>query len=204
MVQLSGNDPKVVEYVETGRTYLDGAALIGPQPPDAVCELVPMDCDEYYPWPEDECVIFEPGSSISERVIFPDSRTHDLATVADGPGGDTIITALATLMATPDLCSRRWIWEQYDHTVMGDTVIAPGGDAALEEICLAELRRVGGIGRFGQHQVHLAAALAAEIRLPVIQIQREGAVLRRKAAKLTTIGQGGHLEAVQRIPRDLT
>lgn len=41
----------------------DGEALIGPRPPDAVCELVPMDCDEYYPWPEDECVIFEPGSN---------------------------------------------------------------------------------------------------------------------------------------------
>ena len=41
----------------------DGEALIGPPPPDAVCEPVPIDCDEYYPWPEDECVIFEPGSN---------------------------------------------------------------------------------------------------------------------------------------------
>ena len=41
----------------------DGDALIGPPPPDAVCdELMPIDCDEY-PWPEDECVTFEPGSS---------------------------------------------------------------------------------------------------------------------------------------------
>jgi phosphoribosylformylglycinamidine (FGAM) synthase-like enzyme/stress-induced morphogen len=51
--------------------------------------------------------------------------------LADAPGGDTMLTALAKLMGTPDLCSRRWIWEQYDHTVMGDTIIAPGGDAAL-------------------------------------------------------------------------
>lgn len=29
MVELSGNDPRVVEYVETGRVYLDGAALVG-------------------------------------------------------------------------------------------------------------------------------------------------------------------------------
>jgi hypothetical protein len=40
----------------------DGEALIGPPPPDAVCERTPIDCDEY-PWPEDECVTFEPGSS---------------------------------------------------------------------------------------------------------------------------------------------
>ncbi|MEZ5927347.1 MAG: hypothetical protein R3C55_02550 [Parvularculaceae bacterium] len=36
--------------------------------------------------------------------------------------------------SAPDSCSRRWIWEQYDHTVMGDTVIAPGGDAALVRV----------------------------------------------------------------------
>ncbi len=54
--------------------------------------------------------------------------------LAETPGGDTVLTALAKLMASPDLCSRRWIWEQYDHTVMGDTVIAPGGDAALVRV----------------------------------------------------------------------
>jgi phosphoribosylformylglycinamidine synthase len=41
---------------------------------------------------------------------------------------------LATLMACPDMASRRWIWEQYDSLVMGDTVIGPGGDAALVRI----------------------------------------------------------------------
>ncbi|GAB5471641.1 MAG: phosphoribosylformylglycinamidine synthase subunit PurL [Rhodospirillales bacterium] len=39
--------------------------------------------------------------------------------------------ALLALMATPDLCSRRWIWEQYDHMVMADTLQRPGGDAAV-------------------------------------------------------------------------
>lgn len=54
--------------------------------------------------------------------------------LADTPGGDTLLTALGKLMATPNLCSRRWIWEQYDHTVMGDTMISPGGDAALVRV----------------------------------------------------------------------
>ncbi len=40
-------------------------------------------------------------------------------------------TALKTLMASPDLASRRWIWEQYDHLVRGHTVQRPGGDAAV-------------------------------------------------------------------------
>ncbi len=42
--------------------------------------------------------------------------------------------ALIRLIGTPDLCSRRWIWEQYDHMVMGDTVTRPGGDAALVRV----------------------------------------------------------------------
>ena len=39
--------------------------------------------------------------------------------------------ALKSLMASPDLCSRRWIWEQYDYLVRGHTVQRPGGDAAI-------------------------------------------------------------------------
>ncbi len=54
--------------------------------------------------------------------------------LAETAGGDTMLTALAALMATPDMCSRAWIWSQYDHTVMGDTIIAPGGDAALVRV----------------------------------------------------------------------
>ncbi len=42
--------------------------------------------------------------------------------------------ALRTLIACPDLASRRWIWEQYDHMVMGDTVQRPGGDAAVVRV----------------------------------------------------------------------
>jgi len=42
--------------------------------------------------------------------------------------------ALLTLSGSPDLASRRWIWEQYDHLVMGRTVERPGGDAAVIEV----------------------------------------------------------------------
>ena len=46
----------------------------------------------------------------------------------------SITEALAKLVATPDLASRRWIYEQYDSTVMADTVQKPGGDAAIVRI----------------------------------------------------------------------
>ena len=42
--------------------------------------------------------------------------------------------ALARLIASPDLCSKRWIYEQYDHLILGNTVQPPGGDAAVIRI----------------------------------------------------------------------
>jgi phosphoribosylformylglycinamidine synthase len=42
--------------------------------------------------------------------------------------------ALTSLLATPDLCSKRWVWEQYDHVIGGNTVQRPGGDAAVVRV----------------------------------------------------------------------
>ena len=50
--------------------------------------------------------------------------------------------ALTRLLGTPDLASKRWIWEQYDHLVMGNTIVRPGGDAAV-------VRLPGGKGKKG-------------------------------------------------------
>jgi phosphoribosylformylglycinamidine synthase len=44
------------------------------------------------------------------------------------------LALLLEMMAGPHLASRRWIWEQYDHSVMADTVAKPGGDAAIVRI----------------------------------------------------------------------
>ncbi|MFZ5481419.1 MAG: phosphoribosylformylglycinamidine synthase subunit PurL [Myxococcota bacterium] len=47
---------------------------------------------------------------------------------------DTFRDVLLLLMASPDVCDKRWIWRQYDHQVGTDTAIAPGADAALVRI----------------------------------------------------------------------
>ncbi|HXW21022.1 MAG TPA: phosphoribosylformylglycinamidine synthase subunit PurL, partial [Roseiarcus sp.] len=39
--------------------------------------------------------------------------------------------ALLALLASPDLSSKRWVYEQYDTLILGDTVQGPGGDAAI-------------------------------------------------------------------------
>jgi phosphoribosylformylglycinamidine synthase II len=39
--------------------------------------------------------------------------------------------ALEKLMSSPDLASKRWVWEQYDHVILGNTIQRPGGDSAV-------------------------------------------------------------------------
>jgi phosphoribosylformylglycinamidine synthase II len=49
------------------------------------------------------------------------------------PERDPLI-CLKQLLATPTLASKRWIWEQYDHLVRGETMQRPGGDAAVVRV----------------------------------------------------------------------
>jgi phosphoribosylformylglycinamidine synthase len=45
-----------------------------------------------------------------------------------------IDAALIKLVACPDLASKRWIWEQYDHLILGNSIIGPGGDSAVVRV----------------------------------------------------------------------
>jgi len=45
-----------------------------------------------------------------------------------------ISAALEKLIVIPELCSKRWVWEQYDHVILGNTVQRPGGDAAVVRV----------------------------------------------------------------------
>jgi phosphoribosylformylglycinamidine synthase subunit PurL len=45
-----------------------------------------------------------------------------------------VMESLVKLIGSPDLCSKRWVWEQYDYTVMADSVQRPGGDAAVVRV----------------------------------------------------------------------
>ncbi len=41
---------------------------------------------------------------------------------------------LKKILSNPNICSKEWIWQQYDHTVMGDTIQKPGGDSGVVRI----------------------------------------------------------------------
>ncbi len=41
---------------------------------------------------------------------------------------------LKKILANPNISEKKWIWDQYDHTVMGDTIQKPGGDAGVVRV----------------------------------------------------------------------
>ncbi len=45
-----------------------------------------------------------------------------------------ISEVLKKIIHSPNICSKEWIWTQYDHTVMGDTIQKPGGDAGVVRV----------------------------------------------------------------------
>ncbi len=66
------------------------------------------------------------------RPTVEPPRPAALGPVADPLG---LAAALLKLVGCPDLCSRAWIWDQYDSTVGGQTVKRPGAaDAAIVRI----------------------------------------------------------------------
>ena len=45
-----------------------------------------------------------------------------------------IINVLNKILSNPNVCSKEWIWKQYDHTIMGDTIQKPGGDSGVVRV----------------------------------------------------------------------
>ncbi|MER9264361.1 phosphoribosylformylglycinamidine synthase subunit PurL [Mesorhizobium sp. M0410] len=51
----------------------------------------------------------------------------------DAPQAD-VADALLKLLGGPDLSSRRWVWEQYDTLIQGNSLQLPGGDAGVVRV----------------------------------------------------------------------
>jgi phosphoribosylformylglycinamidine synthase subunit PurL len=64
-------------------------------------------------------------------VASPTLPVFDAASITPPLSTDE---ALLKLIGSPDLCSKRWIWEQYDHFILGNSVQVPGGDAAIVRV----------------------------------------------------------------------
>ncbi|MBA4747947.1 MAG: phosphoribosylformylglycinamidine synthase subunit PurL [Sphingopyxis sp.] len=64
----------------------------------------------------------------------PHVPTPPRAALTDAPESADPAADLRKLIGSPDIASRRWIWEQFDAQVGGDTVALSGGDAAVVRV----------------------------------------------------------------------
>lgn len=102
------------KITDTGRMRLfHGGEMVGDLPIDPLAEASP----EY------------------DRPWVPTPK-RDPMPASDVPAPDDAMAALQTMLSSPNGCSKRWVWEQYDHMVMGDTTGKgrPGGDAGMVRI----------------------------------------------------------------------
>ncbi|MBG52644.1 MAG: phosphoribosylformylglycinamidine synthase II [Rhodobiaceae bacterium] len=65
-----------------------------------------------------------------DRPWVPSKPQTELK-ASDVPAPASLGDTLVAMLGLPDMCSRRWVWEQYDNLVQGNTLAGPGGDAAV-------------------------------------------------------------------------
>jgi len=82
-------------------------------------------------------------AEIPSRALADDAPLYDRprtqprrSAPLDGPEfqSASLERDLEALLASGDICSKRWIWEQYDYMVRTNTIQGPGGDAAVLRI----------------------------------------------------------------------
>jgi phosphoribosylformylglycinamidine synthase subunit PurL len=98
---------------------------------------------------------------VYERPMRPIPADHDDPTFA--PFDGDLREALLTLVASPNVASKRWVFEQYDRMVQGQTVAGPGSDAAVVRVpgtMKGLALSVDGNGRYGGLDPYLGGAHA--------------------------------------------
>jgi len=73
----------------------------------------------------DDAPVYHPKAQESEEAIARRGRAPSGQPKAD------LLGALPLLLDEPGIASKRWVFEQYDSTVQGSTLIGPGGDAGV-------------------------------------------------------------------------
>ncbi len=78
-----------------------------------------------------------PITALSDAAPVYNRPYRERAPLTGNPDFDVskpVLQSLVKIIGAPDMASRRWVWEQYDNTVMADTVQIPGGDAAVVRV----------------------------------------------------------------------
>jgi phosphoribosylformylglycinamidine synthase len=120
-------------------------------------------------WYDEVVVDVPPGSLADDGPVYnrPSSKPADqgeLALNALPPYPEATKDLLLRMVASPNLCSRRWVVEQYDRVVMGDTVLAWPEDAGVVRLSEETGRGIAlatdGNGRYTRLDPYAGAQLA--------------------------------------------
>ena len=76
-----------------------------------------------------DCPSYTPDARESDLTRA--ARERDVSSIAEHAEVKDPVWVLERLLASPSIASKRWVYRQYDTTVRTNTVIGPGGDAAL-------------------------------------------------------------------------
>lgn len=84
-------------------------------------------------------VAFAPVSVLTNAPLYTPTAQYSLRKAFDPAtllnfSSTTTTDALLEMLKSPNVASKRWVWEQYDHQVGTNTVITPGADAAVLRI----------------------------------------------------------------------
>jgi len=79
-----------------------------------------------------DCPTYEPEARESDDVRA--RREVDVHAIAERAEEADPRWTLERLLTSPTIASKRWVFQQYDHTVRTGTVVGPGGDAAVVRI----------------------------------------------------------------------
>ena len=79
-----------------------------------------------------DCPTYEPEARESDEIRS--LRERDVRAIAERPEEEDPRWTLELLLSSPTIASKRWVFQQYDHTVRTGTVVGPGGDAAVVRI----------------------------------------------------------------------
>jgi phosphoribosylformylglycinamidine synthase len=131
------------EVTSTGRLeVLSAGEIVADVPADALAEEAP---------------IYDRPAARPPWIDELQSRAN-----GDDPPAD-LAAAFTAVLAAPNIASKRWIWQQYDHMIFLGTLQGPGGDAAVIRLPKSDVRvaiTTDGPGRYCYLDPYEGARLA--------------------------------------------
>jgi phosphoribosylformylglycinamidine synthase len=79
-----------------------------------------------------DCPTYEPEARESDDIR--QRRARDVSAIGERTEESDPLWTLEQLLRSPTIASKRWVYQQYDHTVRTSTVVGPGSDAAVVRV----------------------------------------------------------------------